>query len=53
MAFVPMLSLMAAEAVFAADSKGAAVYSMDISGYAGKWVYQEDAKCYALTGVVY
>jgi hypothetical protein len=56
-AFVLTLLFMPADSIFAADSKtvsatAAAGYTMDLSGYANKWAYQDDSKCYALTGVV-
>jgi hypothetical protein len=53
MGFMLALSLMSVDAIFAADSKTVSGYTLNLSGYAGKWVYQEDSKCYALTGVMY
>jgi hypothetical protein len=58
LAFVLTMAPMSRDTLFAANSNttgaaGGAGYSIDLSSYAGKWVYQEDSKCYALTGVVY
>jgi hypothetical protein len=57
MAVLLALSLVPIYAFFAATSgtagTAAAGYSMDLSSYANKWAYQEESKCYALTGVVY
>jgi hypothetical protein len=51
--FMLALSLMSVDAIFASDSKTVSGYTLNLSGYASKWVYQEESKCYALTGVVY
>jgi hypothetical protein len=58
MAFVLTLSLISAYTILVAGSKRvsaatAAGYTMNLSDYANKWLYQEDSKCYALTAIVY